>query len=899
MYSKKGGIIRLVKFYERHLFGEKCFPMEENTNSKVKWSKEVLRALKIIGSVALKILTVLLNILITLLLILALMGIICGCAFAVYIDNNIDTEIDENLFNFAESLNPITGGTSQLYRYDFTDRTNRVGEAVLLEGEQIYGSAKSIMVEYSDIPENLINAFIAVEDKRFITHDGVDWIRTIGAFLNFFAGSGDNYGGSTITQQLIKNVTGEDDYRIQRKIQEIFWALDLEQKMDKTTIMTAYMNIVSLANGYSGVGAAAWGYFSKDVSELTLLECAAIAGITKNPAKYNPITRPEENYERRETVLWLMYEQGLITKEEYDEVQGQELVLNIPDSEKTDEDGGYKVNSWYTDMVINDVIDDLVEIGYTTEAANIMVFSGGLKIYTAIDPQVQSVLEEVYTNHTDYFPSVNGIPPQSSCIVIDPATGDVLGVAGARGEKTANRVQSYATDAVRPVGSSIKPIAVYSPAMEQGVIQWNTIYDDVPIQYNGKKPWPQNVTKTYMGLTSLEYSLVHSLNTSSINTLKALGVDESFDFLHDGLNFHSLIDSQTLANGSVITDRGLAALGLGQFNYGITLRELVGGYTMLANSGIFSEPKSYLKVYDAAGNLILDKDNDPDGRRIMLSEETTFMMTELLEAVVDDMPSRFKTMIATGVDFAGKTGTTQDRYDYTFVGYTPYYLCGVWYGYEYPKALAANQAATSASIWNTVMTRLHTPIVEEAKESGAGVRKFPEASSQMTRATYCADSGKLCTTACHSDPRGDREIEGWFVKGTEPTEYCETHIWVKYDKVNGGIAGFDCPIENTTKVALLNIERWFKTSILVEDSQYTWRPLPQGYLPLLDKNRPYYYSYTMEHKDKHPGLTETSSKTQYNRYASAYYSKYASHNAWVAAYNEWLNSQPSYISPGE
>lgn len=857
--------------------------MEEKQSEKINWWKEILKALKIIGKAGLKVLTVLLNVVITLLLILAIMGIICGCAFAVYINNNVDTEIDVNLFRFTESL---TGSSSELYYYEFTDRTNRVGEAYLMTDEHIHGSGKNIKVTYDEIPENLINAFIAIEDKRFRTHDGVDWVRTAGAFLKFFSSSSSGYGGSTITQQLIKNVTGNDDYSIQRKIQEIFWALDLEKQMDKTEIITAYMNIVGLSNGYTGVGAAAYGYFSKDVSELTLIECAAIASITQNPSRFNPILHPENNYERRENVLWEMYSQGLITKAEYDEASGKELVLNVPEEVKT-ETG---INSWYTDMVIEDVIDDLTELGYSYEAAELMVFSGGLKIYTLVDNFVQETMEEVYLDDSN-FPTVkSGIMPQSSSIVIDPYTGDILGVAGARGEKKGNRVQSFATDAVRPVGSSIKPLAVYSPALEKGIIQWNSVYDDVPVNFgdNNNKAWPVNTPNTYDGLISIDEALIHSKNTVAIRVLMDLGVDTSFDFLDNELNFHSLIDNKTLESGVTLTDRGIAALALGQFNYGITIRELVGGYTMFPNQGIVSEPISYLKVTDAQGNVILSNENREGQQKVVLSEENAFIMNKFLHNVAANIKKRFTSFVKLGIDYAGKTGTTQNLYDYTYVGYTPYYVCGVWYGYEYPKSMPGSDSAAAATAWGIIMKKLHDPIYNEAKETGEPLKKFADATNNIVEVEYCYDSGKLCTSACHADPRGSRSTKGYFVKGTEPTEYCDRHILVKYDSVNGGVAGFDCPPENITYVSLVKYERWFPIkSVKVVDSQYLWCELPTDVQPYLGSGYPYYYNLSVS--GHYAGLTKTS--TQFNRYASAYFD--------LSAWQEWSKNQTENISPGQ
>ena len=345
----------------------------------------------------------LLNAFLTILLIGIITAIIVGSAFAIYVKNNVDIKVDETKFE----LN-TTNTTTKLYYYEFSDRENRIGEAVELEDARLYGGANSIFVPYSQIPKDLINAFVAIEDERFWDHKGVDWYRTIAAGVNFIIPIKDKFGASTITQQLIKNVTGENDYKIQRKIQEIFWALDLESKKSKEDILTLYLNVINLSQNCYGVQAAANTYFGKDVSELNLLECACIAAITNNPSYYNPIRFPENNKERRQTILWKMSEEGLISKDTMEELWDEEPVFNLTASEK----GSSTINSWYTDMVINDVVNDLVESGYTYQAANLLVYSGGLNIYTCMDPDVQAVLDEVYTND-EYFPEhTSGMPAQ-------------------------------------------------------------------------------------------------------------------------------------------------------------------------------------------------------------------------------------------------------------------------------------------------------------------------------------------------------------------------------------------------------------------------------------------------------------------------------------------------------
>lgn len=764
------------------------------------------------------------NVLVTFLLICALTGIIVACAFTIYIKNYVQTEVD--ISQYKLDFNAST--TTRVYRYNFTDRSNRVGEAVELENERLYGPKNSIFIEYDKIPMNLQDAFIAVEDKRFRTHDGVDWLRTIKAGANFFLGfDSSSYGGSTLTQQLIKNVSGDDSYKIQRKIQEILWALDLEKKMEKEEILELYLNIINLGSGCYGVQAAANKYFDKDVSELTLIECAAIASITKNPARYNPITHPEENRERRNTVLDLMLEQGLINKREYDEAYDKELVLNVHDDTRE-----INVNSWYTDMAIEDIISDYAEqYKVSREMAALKVYNSGWQIYLLVDERIQSILEKTYLDDSNFPENKSGIPAQSSAIVIDPDTGDILGVVGARGEKTGNRIQSYATYTKRSPGSSIKPLAVYAPAIERGLITYASVFDDTPFTFTNDTAWPKNFDYYYRGLTNVKYSVENSLNTVSLKVLELVGLDNSFRFCRDTLGLENLIESKTLESGRTLTDKGYAALALGQLNYGLTVREMTAAYSIFANHGVYNESHSYLKVLDSVGNMILQ--NDYKGT-IALSEATSSIMTKLLQNVVAHSGY---IKLDSKIELAAKTGSAGDNYDRWFVGYSPYYICGVWYGYEYPKAIPGDNP--SGIVWNTMMTEIHQPIFDAA-ENGTETLKTFTVSDDVIKCTYCKYSGKLMTDACRNDPRGNCAETGYFLRGTQPTTECDRHVWVLFDSVTGGVACDKCPVENLEQRALVLVNRSFPMEVYVSDTQYTCVKSSEGIRPYSNKYYPYY-----------------------------------------------------------
>lgn len=767
-----------------------------------------------------KVLMFILNAFLTVFLIGIITGIIVVSAFAIYVKNYVDTEIDESMYQLNS-----TNTTTKLYYYDYTDRENRIGEAIELESERLYGGSNSIYVPYSQIPKDLINAFVAIEDQRFFDHNGVDWYRTVAAGANFFLGFKSEFGASTITQQLIKNISGNDDYKIQRKVQEIFWALDLESKKSKEDILTLYLNVINLSQNCYGVQAAANTYFGKDVSELSLLECACIAAITNNPSYYNPIRFPEHNKERRQTILWCMWQQGMISEETMNELYDADIELNYT-SNSSD---GSNVNSWYTDMVINDVIDNLVELGYSSKAANILVFSGGLKIYTCMDPDIQAILDEVYTSD-EYFPEhTSGMPAQSAMIVIDPKTGDILGVAGAKGEKKGNRIQNYATDTVRPAGSSIKPVTVYGPALEKGIITYASVYDDVPVNFGkeNNSAWPHNLPNVYGGLTNINSAIERSVNTIAVKVLEDVTLKGSFEYAKYELGMDSLIELLELSNGTRLTDMDYAALALGQLNYGVTVREITAAYTAFANEGVFNKAKSYVKVVNADGDVILSND---DPGNIVMSEENAAIMTKMLQNVVSNGTAKSITLKKT-VNCAGKTGTTSNDYDRWFIGYTPYAIGGVWYGYEYPKSLSSLKSNPCTALWDTVMTMIHEKYIEEANNGGEALKTF-EMPDTVIKATYCKDSGKLMTDACRADPRGSRAETGYFALGTQPTEYCTTHVLVDYDTSTGSVASELCPHDSVEKVGLLEItDRSFPIQVTVTDAQYVYRPMGDNVEP--------------------------------------------------------------------
>ncbi len=787
-------------------------------------------------------------------IILTLVVLIAGLGFSLYIAANVDREIDETLFEV------LTGNTGSSVYYYESEEDRLSDSPTLLEDGELYGGYRSIPITYEEVPQELIYAFVSIEDKRFFEHGGVDFKRTLGAGLNYFLNFREEFGGSTITQQLIKNVTGDDDYSLLRKVREMLWAIDLERKMSKDEILESYLNIINLSNGCYGVGAASEYYFSKTPSELTLAECASIAAITNNPSYYNPIRNPKNNQARRNLILSEMLAQGYISESEYNEAVASEVELVLSDS-------GSSINLWYTDMVIDDVVSDLVaERGYTRDLASHMIYTGGLKIYTAMDRSVQELLEEYYADTKNFYSgdgTRDGAQLQSSMIIIDPYSGDILGVAGAVGSKQGNRVQNFATGTLRPAGSVIKPLSVYAPAIENGVVNYASVYDDVPVDFVGSEEnptaWPKNANGVYRGLTNINYAVEHSVNTVTVRVLDELGLTTSFDFLKNKLHMDSLIYQGKDSEGRPISDCDYAALALGQFNFGVSLCEITTAYSVFPSGGIYSHARSYYKVTDKDGNILLD--NTYQGEEV-ISEDTASIMNKMLQNVTENGTATGITL-KEKLDCAGKTGTTQNNYDRWYIGYTPYLLGGVWFGYDYPKETDSATKGICIKVWDEIMTKLHNKYL-----SSGEVKEFAM-SENIVEAEYCVDSGKLISEACRRDARGDRSETGYFVRGSEPNELCTTHVLVEYDTSGeGGIADSGCSPLDCEYVGLIKVERSFPTQIYVTDAQYVYREVLSGIMPETNPNLPFFATVLGE--NEYTGISYGG--WQYNRYCRAHLS---------------------------
>lgn len=749
------------------------------------------------------------NILLTVLLIGIISALIIGTTFAFYIKNHLVEDYDISGLKFDLDL------TTKIYGIDFD------GNTVELVDQKLHGDQNRSWASISQMPKNLKNAFIAIEDKRFYEHGGVDFKRTFGATMMFFTGK-TSYGGSTITQQLIKNFSHDNDATIQRKVREIFRALSLSKKRSKDEVLEMYLNTISLSNRCYGVQAASNYLFGKDVSELSLVECASLAAIPKSPYKYDPVRHPEYNKERRDLVLEEMRKLGWIEKEEYEEAINTELVLNITPEDTHSE----QITSYFTDALIEQIISDLEEkYEYPREVASNLIMSGGLKIYSTVNPEIQSIMEEVFEDPNS-FPKVEGIQPESAMVVMDPHTGDVVGIVGGRGEKTTSRGLNRATMSKRQVGSSIKPLTVYAPAVDLGYITYSTVIDDTPIKINENtgEYWPFNAPQRYEGKININYAILKSKNTVAVKVLEKLTPEYSYNFAKEKLGLESLVKS----------DMDYSPMALGGLTHGLTVMEVTSAYSMFPNNGVRSSARLYTQVYDNGGNLLLET---PEKHTIAISDSTASVMTRMLENVLNYGTGTGVTL-RQKMSVAGKTGSTNDDKDMYFAGYTPYYVAACWFGYDTPKYLGrfSNPALHA---WDLVMTKVHEKLIEHTGSNWSSLEKFDH--SDLVEASFCKDSGKIAGEACKLDPRGSRIETGYFKAGTEPVEECDCHVAVKYDAVTGGVATDGCPSENVVYVGLLNEEtRHFTQNILITDSQNCYRSLPKNYVYPTRSDVPFY-----------------------------------------------------------
>ena len=614
----------------------------------------------------------------TVLLILLVTGMMFACVFAYYVKTCLTPNLDLSLEDFK--LNE----SSTIWYQDLSGQWRELSK--------LSGTENRVWVDYEDIPWYMEKALVAIEDKRFYEHKGVDWYRTAGAFVEMFARMETSYGGSTITQQLIKNLTGEDEVTIQRKLTEIFGALELEKKYDKQEIAEWYLNAVYFGQGCWGVQTAAQTYFGKDVSDLSLAECASIVGITNLPTYYDPFYNEDNNKRRQETILREMYEQGYIDYAMYRGAVDEELIFTRSPGEEYSQE----IMSYYTETVIDDVTRDLMQlkgIGYDT--ARSLLYNGGYQIYCCLDPNIQAAVDAVYTDVNNFIGVGSSQQQlQSGIVVMNPYDGRILALSGGVGEKTINFGLNRATGTYRSPGSSIKPIASYGPAVDLGLITPATAVDDsANITLSGTSWYPANDSNTHYGIVTIYNALQYSLNTVAAQIVDKLpqGPTTSYDYLTSRLGVESLLPA----------DCDYAPMALGQLTHGITVREMAQAYCAFVNDGVFTYGRSYSLVTDSEGNEVID--NSPSTIQAF-KPNTAHVMTYMMQNAVENGTGGEAALWTMPV--AGKTGTSTDYKDRWFVGCTPYYVAAVWTGYDTPERVQTS-SNPAAKAWKRVMGPIH------------------------------------------------------------------------------------------------------------------------------------------------------------------------------------------------
>lgn len=685
-----------------------------------------------------------LTVIITILALLS--GLFIGLGL-LYAKKNIDYQSDEELFKKAKE-----DQTVYYYAYDKNGKL-----------EEVYKSSKNSMREWTDfddVGDNLKKGFLAMEDRKFYEHNGVNYKRTIAAIINHLFKMRNSFGASTITQQVVKNISGDNEVSIGRKIKEMLRAFNLERNHSKDDIFELYLNIIPMSGNIYGVGAASEIYFNKEPRELSIAEAATIVGITNAPTKYNPYTNPEECIKKRNRVLYAMLDVKAISESEYNSAISAPLELS-------QNKGNFGISSWFVETANEDILND-ISSKYELSRAAARLMLNGARVILTMNTNIQRIME-------DYFADTSNLSEKFSdglnysMVISDPYSGDLLGIIGNGGKKKGNLLFNYATTPVTP-GSVLKPIALYAPLIQDGTISWSTMLDDSPVSYEGsgeeKIGYPKNTPDVYEGSIDICDALKKSKNTVAVRLYNMLGADRIFKHLKDNYDFDTLVESEVTSNGGTISDMNASPLALGQLSYGVSLRKLTESYNAFPNQGILCKSRSYSAVYDREGSAVIVK--EPEKERIY-SVETAQIMNQLLTEVVADGTARQITL-KESVDTAGKTGTSGNDRDRLFIGYTPYYTAGIWCGFGKANMQVGYNTPSHLKIWDEIMKKVHEEMI--FCDYSESIRSFD--TSKLIIAPYCSKSGMLPSEWCEIDDEAYLKF-GYFDYKNLPEKECDYH----------------------------------------------------------------------------------------------------------------------------
>ncbi|WP_426348276.1 transglycosylase domain-containing protein [Alloiococcus sp. CFN-8] len=672
-----------------------------------------------------------------------------------------------------------------------------------------------IYVDINEMPQFLKDAFVAIEDERFETHNGIDIRRLIGVVLKDIkvklTGRGALQGASTITQQLIKNTMLTNDVKISRKITEIYLAINLEKQLTKPQILEAYLNTIPLGGTTYGVEAGSHYYFNKGVKDLTLIEAAYLAGVTQSPHGYNAfieenVQDPSRYISRTKTVLSMMLDNEKLTQEEFDGAMAELDAGKLQESFVWS-DGGNNIISnklnyeWFTRPVIEQVKEDLMnEYNYTEEEAANLLEKGGLKIYSTMDRELQNYTQEALDNDS-ILNSIskadeNGVKqPQASAVIMDYKTGEVKVMVGGRGDQPAlSYNRAYDSDKFsRATGSAIKPLTVYAPAIDSRFATAAKVYEDSPLrgsllsEYGGSL---KNSPNNYSGYITMREAVRRSVNIYAVKLVYNMGKGVSASYAEKfGIDMKN--------------EKGnLASLALGEFS-GSTTYQMAAAYGTFGNNGVYTAPRLYTKVVDKDGKVIL-KSKIED--KTVISPQAAYITYNLLKGPL--------TYTATNVSLgsmpaAGKTGTSSGNKNYWFAGLTPHYSAAVWVGTDLNEAIDNYSSNKASGLWSKIMSKANEGLSTTDIKSPSGI----------VSAQVCSVSGLLPTELCRKGHAGRScVVTEYFVSGTVPKALCDLHVEAEVNSKNGLLATENTP--DNLRVKKIFIVRDYTPSVTLGDSKY-------------------------------------------------------------------------------